>query len=74
MGAAAEGPHPECKVPPVLLLKAIYEFLQVGAPPYHSHQDSVFYYAVVREKTNEVNIAVVIHHTHVEWVELRLSN
>jgi hypothetical protein len=72
-GAATEGPHPECKVPSVLL-KAIYEFLQVGASSYHSHQDSVFYYAVVRKKANEVNIAVGIYHAHVEWVELRLSN
>jgi hypothetical protein len=72
-GAAVEGPHPEYKLPSVLL-KAIYEFLQVGAPPYHGHQDSVFYYAVIRDKANKMNIAVGIHHTHVQWVELRLSN
>ena len=72
MGAAAEGPHPECKVPPVLLLKAIYEFLQVCAPPYHSHQDYVFNYTI-GEKAGKVNIAAGINQAHVEWVKRFLA-
>jgi hypothetical protein len=68
MGAAAEGPHPEYKLPSVLL-KAIYEFLQVGAPPYFSHRDHVFNYTMVSKEASKVNIAAGIHQTHVEWVK-----
>jgi hypothetical protein len=73
MGAAAEGPHSERKVPPVLL-EATHKFTQICIPPYHGHQDNVFYYTVVCKKASEVNIAAGINQAHVEWVKLRLAN
>jgi hypothetical protein len=60
VGAAAEGPHPEYKLPSVSL-EANYELAQVRASPYFSHQDHVLDYAVIGDKTSEMNVAVGIN-------------
>jgi hypothetical protein len=56
MGAAAERPHPEYEVPP-MLLKANCKLAQIRSAPYFSHQDHVFNDAMIGDKTGEVNVA-----------------
>jgi len=59
-GAAAEGPYPKHEMPPVLL-EATYELTQVRSPSYLCHQNHVLNYAVIGDKTSEMNVAVGIN-------------